>query len=136
MDGGDVAAANQCIVDEDWTQVFPVEIFGIIGTEAPRRVFENRLGVDQTLIDGESINERLEGRAGLPPCHDAIHVSGLAELIRRSHPGQHFACGVAKYQHRAVFHMPTAQLAQVLLQSLDGKALQGSAQGGRYRRSG
>jgi hypothetical protein len=87
-----------------------------------------RGGGHAPLGDCLGIQKGLEGGAGLAQRGDAIHLGRRAERARRAHPGQHLAAGVVQHHQRAIFNMAPGQFAQVLLQRLYGKALQGRAQ--------
>ena len=97
-----------------------------------RRIFHQRGRCEPPLCNRLGIQKGLERGARLAQRQHPVDLAGLAELAGRPYPGQHGARGVVQHQHRAVFHMPPAQFAQVLLQALHRKALQRRAQGGGH----
>ena len=100
------------------------------GLDLRVRVFQQRGRGDAPLGNRLRVQKRFERRTRLAQGGDAIHIGRVAQRPAGAHPGQHFAAGVVQYQQRGVFHMAAGQFAQVGLQGLHCKTLQGSAQRG------
>ena len=85
---------------------------------------------DQPLLEGQAVDEGLERGAGLATGQHAIDLRRIRQIAAGANPSQHFAAGVVEHQHRAVFHVATAQFGQLLTQGFACDALQGRIDAG------
>ena len=79
-----------------------IEILRLVTAVARRPVVDQRLGMNKSVLEAQSVDERLERRAGRAQRLRQIHLAGapLIEIIRRPDMRAHFAGRVVDEEHR------------------------------------
>ena len=115
-DGGHVVAVGQRGSKSQPAVVAPVVVArGVVAEgrgEVQRQVREQVRG-RHARLQGQAVQEGLEGRAGLPRPGDHVHlpVLGIVE-VRAADPGQDVAGGGVQHHHRGLPHAATVELGQ------------------------
>src|SRR5947207_5922067 len=76
-----VAAARERIARANRPEKFPIEIFRIVITKTSRRIGQDRQWVNQSLLERESVNKRLQGRTGRPRTARSVDLAVDVDLI-------------------------------------------------------
>ena len=136
IDCGDVSAHPQSLRGADGPFEAPVRVFGFVSRKAPRRVKENRLRVNETLIERQAVDEGLQGGPRTSRGDEAVHLSfdRVAEVVGAPHFGENFArTGVEKHD-RAVPNAVGRKAREVRAECLAHALLQSRVDGDAQRR--
>src|SRR5205814_4855427 len=89
---GHVPTARERLAGFDRPDKIAIEVFRVITMKAVRRILQHAQRVNQSLIDRECEDERLERRTRRAPAARAIDLSGYfrVEKIRRTNFCEHF----------------------------------------------
>src|SRR5262249_56416363 len=133
-DGGQVERAGQRGAQADQAWELLVVVVGAIEPggrgDLQRRVFQERGGGEEGLIEGEGVEKRLEGGARLPPRLHGIHVPGRGEIAAAAHVGEHVTRRVVHHEDRSILNSLIAHGEELAGQRVDDDALETTVERG------
>jgi hypothetical protein len=73
-----------------------IEVLRSVAAEANRTVLDQRVGMDEAVLEAEPVDERLERRARRAQRRGHVDLAGAAgiEIVGRRHTREHLAAGV------------------------------------------
>ena len=90
-----------------------------------QRCIVDQRGSRPAMLQGQRVEERLEGRAGLPRGANRINLTAT-----RIHPSKHLVCLMIHHQSRRIGNVARAQIVQPAVEDVLDIPLQGRIQGG------
>ena len=131
LDGRDVAAAAQRFARGDRSEELAVAVLGIVAGEAPGGVIEQGLRLDESGVEGQRVDERLERGARGAPRAGAVDLAGDPGVVEigGSHAGADLSGGGVQQHGGGIaqaLRIPTVEeiadrlLDQMLLCEVEG----------------
>ena len=107
-----------------------VRVFGLVGRKAPRRIKENRLRMNETLIERQTVDEGLQGRPRTSRRDEAVHLPfDRVEIVGASDFGEDFARTRVEKEHGAVSNAVGRKSREVRAKRLAYALFQGRVDG-------